>query len=361
MPDYSDKIVYVGIDVHKKTYAVTCIVDKFRVKKDTLEASPEGLVGYLKKHFGTAKQIITAYEAGFSGFGLHRHLVKNGIENLVVHAGSIEISSRDRVKTDKRDSLKLAVQLSTERLKCIHIPSEEREAARELTRLRESLARDKRRIGNQLKSLLMKHSLLVKDDDKKISLKWLKKIETLECDSSIKYVLQIHIDRWRSLREELKKLDAELDRQAQTDEALESIYRSAPGIGKLHARVLANELGDMKQFSNEKKLSSFTGLTPCEYSSGDHIRQGHISRQGRPLLRKVLIQAAWVAVRQDQSIKIIFERLSNNCGVKRAIIGVARRLICRIRSCFISNTLYQKQPFEEICKESGEIRLVATA
>lgn len=126
MKDYTGKKVYLGIDVHKTTYAVTALCEKTVVKKATLPASPEGLVTFCKKFFPGAT-IESAYEAGFSGFHLHRTLEKNGIKNLVVHAAGIEIAIGDRVKTDKRDSLKIATQLEANRLKGIHVPSEERE------------------------------------------------------------------------------------------------------------------------------------------------------------------------------------------------------------------------------------------
>ncbi len=117
--DYTGKTVFVGIDVHKKTYSVAAVVDGVLVKRDGMSASPQRLLAYLNKFFQGAV-IKSAYEAGFSGFGLHRILRENGIDNIVVHAASIEVSSRDRVKTDKRDAIKIAMQLSAGRLECIH-------------------------------------------------------------------------------------------------------------------------------------------------------------------------------------------------------------------------------------------------
>ena len=93
--NYTGKTVYVGIDVHKKTYSVVCICENEIVKRDSLAASSERLVEYLHKYFPDAK-IETAYESGFSGYHLHRYLKKRGIKNKVVHAASIEISARDR-------------------------------------------------------------------------------------------------------------------------------------------------------------------------------------------------------------------------------------------------------------------------
>src|SRR5204862_1513226 len=128
---------------------------------------------------------------------------------------------------------------------------------------------------------------------------------------------------WIFLKDKLKEIDSELAKQALQDKELEKIYQSVPGVGAVHARILANELEDMKHFANENQLFSFTGLTPSEYSSGEHKRQGHISRQGRSVLRKTLIQAAWKAIYKDPSLEIAFERMARKDGKKSAITGIS--------------------------------------
>ena len=341
MIDYNGKTVYVGIDVHKKTYAVTCICEGVVVKTGSMTSSNEGLYRFLARYFPGAT-INSAYEAGFSGFVLHRYLVRQGINNRVVHAASIEISARDRVKTDKRDSLKIAMQLSAGRLRGIRVPSIEREAYREITRLREKLGNDKRRVGNRVKSLLYRQGLIGAEKVPAVTKKWLEEtVIDYQGNESIKYVLETLRDEWLNLHTQLKKIEEKLMRQAQNDAAIEMIYQSAPGIGPHHARVLANELEDMKHFTNEKQLFSFTGLTPSEYSSGEHKRQGHITRQGRSIIRRTLLLAAWVAIKKDNALLKIFERISKTAGKKRAIIAIARRLIGRIRSCFMNGCLYE--------------------
>ena len=97
----------------------------------------------------------------------------------------------------------------------------------------------------------------------------------------------------------------------------------------------------MSQFSNEKQLFSYLGLTPTEHSSGEHIRQGHISRQGRAVLRRLFIESAWVAIKKDPGLMDIYQRLSKTRGAKRAIVGVGRRLAGRLRSCVKNDTLYK--------------------
>lgn len=340
MRNYIGKTIYLGMDVHKKTYAVTAICDGQVVKKDTLKADPIVLIAYCKKHFVGA-QIESAYEAGFCGFHLHRCLEAEGIKNRVVDAAGIEIAVGDRVKTDKRDSLKLATHLAGGRLKGIHIPSVKREDYRAVTRLRETFSRQRSRFACQLKSLLFQHGLIRADDKKKISAKWIKALESLSLSPGLKYALDQYVAMWRAMDEKVKEIDREIANQAQQDNAVEVIYRSVPGIGVTSARILANEVEDTLQFSNERKLFSYIGLTPSEYSSGEHIRQGHITRHGKSILRKVLIQAAWRAVSLDRSLEEIFQGLASRVGKKKAIIGIARRLMGRIRACFRTGELYR--------------------
>ena len=101
----------------------------------------------------------------------------------------------------------------------------------------------------------------------------------------------------------------------------------------------------MSQFSNEKKLFSYLGLTPVEYSSGEHTRLGPISRQGRATLRHLLTEAAWTAIRHDVNLHDIFQRIAKRRGKKRAIIAVARRLAGRIRACILNGVFYEIKSF----------------
>jgi transposase len=340
MRNYTNKVVYLGMDVHKKTYAVTAICEGQVVKKDTLKADPAILVAYCKKYFVGA-QIKSAYEAGFCGFYLHRCLEKEGIKSIVVDAAGLEVAVGNRVKTDKRDSLKLATHLSEGRLQGIHVPSIEREDYRAVTRLRETFSRQRSRLACQLKALLFQHGLIHADDKRKVSEKWAKLLEATPTSPGLKYAITNYLTSWRQMNAKIKDIDQELAVQAQKDEAIEMMYRSVPGIGPLSARILANELGDTLRFDNEKRLFSYTGLTPSEYSSGEHIRQGHITRHGKPILRKILVQAAWKAIRLDPSLEEIFRKLSTKIGKKKAIISVARRIIGRIRACFRTGKVYR--------------------
>lgn len=317
-------------------------MDQQVIKRSTIAASAELLVSYCQKYFPCAA-IQSAYEAGFCGFHLHHFLEMNGIQNKVIHLASVEIAARERVKTDRRDSQKIAVQLSTGHLKSIHISEKIREDFRLISRIRETLIREKVRKGNQIKSLLYQLGKMPTGRVPKVSANWIKSLLQIELTSEQRFCLEILTKQWLELEIEIANVNKQLKEQAEKDEWLEAIYRSAPGVGPIVARTLANELGDMKQFANERVLFSYTGLTPREYSSGEHRRLGHISQRGKPVLRRMIVQAAWVAIEKDESLKKIYERISKKAGTKRAIIAIGRRLIGRIRACINKRCSYHSE------------------
>lgn len=339
---YRNKKVYVGIDVHKKTYSVTVICGAEIVARDTMQASPDGLGRYLKKRFLGA-QIFSVYEAGFSGFGLHRKLVELGVRNIVINAASLQTAANDKVKTDKRDSKKLAEQLKDGRLKAISIPSTEEELKRVLTRTREQIVKHRAKLANQIKSKLHYFGLIgCGDDNKPMSEAYLKRIEKQELPAELIYCLRLLGEQWKFLTMKLKEIADKMAEQAKGDAALEKVYRSVPGVGSVSARVLSNELGNLSErFHNERALFSFTGLTPGEHSSGDSVHKGNISRQGSSRIRKYLTEIAWRAIGKDEALGEIFKRIAATRGKKRAIVAIARKIIGRVRSCFRQDCLYQ--------------------
>jgi transposase len=91
---YCDRIVYVGIDVHKETYTVTCVCNKQIVKTATVQADPAALAASLPRWFPGAT-LYSVYEAGFSAFVLHRVLTKAGITNIIVNPASVAVTANE--------------------------------------------------------------------------------------------------------------------------------------------------------------------------------------------------------------------------------------------------------------------------
>ena len=208
---------------------------------------------------------------------LHPVLEKAGIHNLVVNPGSIEVAIHNRVKTDKRDALKIATLLEAGRLKGIRVPSPQQEQERLLTRTREQLVQERSALKNKIRMKCHQMGLIDPNDRREMSHKLVVEILALTPSPEFSLIIKAYWSVWKSIETQIKKIERKLNEQAKTDPN-ETIYRSAPGIGPLSSRILSHELGDLSQFANERQLFSYTGLTPSEFSSGDTVRKGHITR-----------------------------------------------------------------------------------
>ena len=148
--------------------------------------------------------------------------------------------------------MKLATHLSQGKFEGIHVPSEERKDYRAITRLREKFVRHRTRIGCQLKSLLFQKGMIAFDHEKPVSEKWLKELQDKIMSDEIRYAVGRYCKMWLYLTGEIKNIEAKMLLQEGEDEFIEAVYRSSPGIGVVSARALANELGDMMRFGNER-------------------------------------------------------------------------------------------------------------
>lgn len=338
--NYKKKEVCIGIDVHKKTYVFSAFFEEEIVKTATVPANAKQFVDCLKKWFPNAR-FRSVYEAGFSGYNLHRQLETAGIKNIVINPASLEVPAKDKVKTDKKDSKKMAVQLATGRLKGIYIPTKEEELDRLLTRNRQQIIQQRTRVANRIKSLLLYFDLLKSSDNRIMSDKFLRECESMDLPIQLKASLGLFIAEWRFLTNQLKSLVLDMKEQSFKDSYKEAIYQSVPGVGDISARVLSNELGDLsKRFKNERSLFQFIGLTPCEHSSGEKQRLGNIDRQGSARIRKTLVECSWKAINVDSGLSEVFLRIAHRRGKRRAIVAIARKLAGRMRACFINQEEY---------------------
>ena len=336
---YTGECVYVGVDVHKETYTVTCVCHKQIVKTATVQAEPAGLAASLPRWFPGAT-LYAVYEAGFSVFVLHRVLTKAGISNIVVNPASIAVAANDKVKTDRRDSKKLAIDLADGRLRGISVPTEAEELARLLPRTRAQIVEHRATLARQIKAKLHQCGLIAPASRRLISNRYVREMAPWSLPPELSVSLTLLAEQWRFATRQLIEMRRLLREQAQAQQEIEQVYRSVPGIGEVAARTLATELGDMTRFANERALFSYTGLTPSEYSSGASVRRGHMSRQGSSRVRHLLVAIAWRALPRDAVLQEIFDRIAATRGKKRAIVAIARRLTGRMRACFRQGTTY---------------------
>jgi len=152
-------------------------------------------------------------------------------------------------------------------------------------------------------------------------------------------------ERITSLLQEQTRLVKQLSQNDRYRDKVK-LLMSLPGIGLITAMEILTELGDVSRFSRADKLSAYVGLTPSQYSSGERVRFGHITRGGKPNLRGMLVESAWIAIRKDRHFFETYQRIKQRAGGKRAIVGIARRLLVCIRAVLLKEQSYRLIPLE---------------
>lgn len=149
--DFTGQNIYVGMDVHHKSWKVHIYSDEFELKSFSQKPDVEQLYNYLHKNYKNANYQI-GYEAGFCGFWIQRSFAAKGVNCMVVNPADVPTSNKEQLrKTDNVDSKKIAKGLKNGALNCIHIPAIELELDRQLLRNRERLIRDSTPCKNLLK------------------------------------------------------------------------------------------------------------------------------------------------------------------------------------------------------------------
>jgi len=344
-PDFTGQDVFIGLDVHKQSWHVAIMVGDTFHKSFHQPPTPGVLVNYLRRTFPGGRYHCV-YEAGYCGFWIHEELKRRGIECMVTNPADVPTTDKEkRYKTNRVDARKLVRSLRNGELHPIYIPSRQAQEDRSLVRTRIRLVSKQTRCKNQIKSLLCFYGISVPDDigERYWSQRYLRWLESLTFSSQsgqealhsllseLKYYRQSILSLTRSIRQVAKQ-----ERYALHVQRLVGIS----GISTLTAMIFLTELIDLARFRSLDTLAAYVGLIPGENSSGDERTITDITPRKNPYLRWVLIEAAWVAVREDPVLMLAFHHLSQRMPKNRAIIRIARKLLNRIRFVLKNQTPY---------------------
>ena len=335
--DFKGQNIYIGIDVHKTSWAVSVLSENATLKKFSQDPKPEALHKYLMTNYPGASY-HSVYEAGFSGFWTHHRLTELGISNIVVNPADVPTMNKEKLhKTDAVDSGKLARELRAGTLKGIYVPDTQSLEIRSLIRLRNSIVKDTTRQKNRIKGLLFFHGVQMpaefansKSHWSKRFVQWLREVE-LTTDYGRK-ALDMHIEQLLRLREMLlqeTRIIRQLSRKEPFAESLRFIM-SVPGIGITTGISFVTEIDDIKRFKNSYQLASFVGLIPMCHSSGEKTGVGDITVRKQAILRYSIIEAAWKAIKHDPAMTMAFEGYTKRMPPSKAIVKIARKLVNRI-------------------------------
>lgn len=339
--------IYVGIDAHLKNWTLTILTENAFFKTFSQDPCAMTLKNYLHRIFPQGTY-YSAYEAGFCGFSVHRELVKCGIQNIVVNPADIPITDKEkRQKEDRRDSKKIARSLRNRELTAIYVPDKSVEELRGLVRYRKVLVKEIGRTKNRIKSFLYFNGIAVPVELDSASKYWSGRftqwLKTIKMETEYgNFVLQETVENTEYSRGKLLKIDRkfrELRKSSSYSKTL-GLLQSIPGIGPIVSITLLTELGDLKRFNNLDKLCSFVGLIPTTNSSGENEKTGQITPRAKKPLRNALVESAWVAIKHDPALNLVFNELCKRMKSNEAIIRIAKKLLGRMRYVIKNETEY---------------------
>ncbi len=288
---------YVGLDVHKDTIALG-VAEAGRAPArviGTLSHDVNKLLKTLDK-LGGPEQVHVVYEAGPTGFGLQRALAARGYTCEVIAPSLVPKRASDRIKTDRRDCLRLAECSRAGDLRAVWVPDPEDEAMRDLARAREDAVNSRTQARHQLKAFLLRHDVRYgagKTSWSKSFYRWLGTLNFGAPSAQVaftEYCLAVQATEQR-----VERLTTALAASTQgwRFEPVVAALRALRGIDTVSAIGLIAEIGDLRRFDHPRKLMGYLGLVPSEHSSGERVARGSITKTGNAHARRLLTEAAW--------------------------------------------------------------------
>lgn len=291
-------LLFVGMDVHAQSITVA-VAQNDRQPPRLYGSIPndlhavERVLGKLKKaHPGTDLRVC--YEAGPTGFGLARRCQQLKVDCAVVAPSLIPNRSGERIKTDRRDAIKLARSHRAGDLTAVYIPQASDEAMRDLCRARTDAVQDLRRSRAQLKAFLLRNGYRYTGKSS-----W-----TEGHQRYLRELVLPHPAQRVVLEDALNAISSAAERISRLEEQMEALLIQWPmqpvvaalmalrGFGRVSATILASELGGAWRFDHPRQLMAYLGLVPTEHTSDKRKRQGRITKTGNGHARWLLIEAA---------------------------------------------------------------------
>jgi len=334
--DFTGQPIYVGLDVHKKSWSVSISTEHGQYKSFSQPPEVEKLVHYLHQHFPGA-QYASAYEAGYCGFWIHDRLKEKGVGCLVVNPADVPTKNKERrMKRDPIDCRKLSRSLRNGELEGIYVPPRGKVEDRSLIRTRLNMVRKQTRCKNQIKSMLLFYGVVIpeKREMGHWSRRFIRWIEGIRMErASGDTALQIHLEELCHLRQIIAKLNRAVLVLSRTEEyrSWVLLLRTVPGISTLTAMILLTEISEITRFPSIDELTSYVGLIPDTQGSGEKEHVGGVTQRSHSQLRWMLIEASWKAVQKDPALMMAFNQYCKRMRKTKAIVKIARKLLNRIR------------------------------
>jgi len=336
-----DDDLYVGIDAHKKSLHVALWLNDAPAVDFVMPPDSAKLIDTLNKLRLALRMVV--YEAGPTGFSLARAMQIANLPVSVVAPSKTPRQAAPDSKTDSLDARKLAEYAAKGLLRHITIPTIKQEALRQLTRLREQLVAKQTRVKLQIKGFLLQHGIDQPQGLSRWSRAAVEYLKNIRLSEPLRYCLDTLIEELLFVAERIKLTEQKI-KKAFSEKTLSTtceLLATHPGVGSIIAAQFAAEIFNPKRFGDKTQIAKYVGLAPSIRQSGQTLRDGPILKTGRPQLRCLLIQGAWLWIRKDYGAYKTFCRLVHNTGHKnKAITAMARKLAVHLWKMACDNKPY---------------------
>lgn len=311
---------YVGLDIHTKHISICVLSETGQVTHRSRVRGIEEMVQILK---GLPDRFEVCYEAS-CGYGHFHDLLRPlAARVLVAHPGQLRLIFRSKNKNDRNDAERLAKLLYLGETPTVHVPSLEVRTWRELINCRSQVIAKRTRAKNTVRALLRGAGVVPPKQPglwTKKGLAWLRQVALPTTSQQLRRDLLL--EEIETLIRQVRRIEQQLNRQAQQTSAV-ALLRSIPGVGMRTAEAMAAFVDDPHRFRNAKAVGRYFGLVPCQDQSGDKNRLGHITREGAPVVRQLVAEAAWQALRRSPTVRAYFERTQRGDPQRKKIALVA--------------------------------------
>ncbi len=316
----SDKIMYVGLDVHKETIQVAVLdgggtlQSNMKIKNNHAE---------IRKTFAMiprdSKYVL---ESSSVWYGLYRFLTDTlGLNVIVSNPFSTKVIATSLKKTDKVDAQALANLLRGGYIAQCHVPDNDIVELRHLARHRNKLVKTRTVMKNSIHGILLQNGIKTKSGGFGSGhVRELRKLRNYRIDS--------FLDSIAFLDGQIYKMDVKTRRIVKRDQNI-SLLTTVPGIGYYSALAIYSEIGNIERFSDSHKLCAYAGIVPSVRNSAETVHHGRITKRGSRMLRWIAVEAIQTHTRHapDSDITRFYNRLAKKRGRSKAKVAAASKLI----------------------------------
>lgn len=340
-----DYDLLVPMDVDKKTIHAVIMNQDRVLRKIRLPYSGANISKYVDKKFPGQKALF-AYEAGPTGYGLYDYLAEKGKDCVIAVPSMIPRAPGQRVKTNRLDADRLGHQLKAGDLRYVQVPEELYRDLRHLTRLRRRYSRGLIATKQRLKGLFLFEGVAFPKG--KWSRRVVRELQEIHYRQEVNFKINQLLKDYEFYRNQELITKAEIRRFCRSNEELNfcnEYLMSIKGIGWIVSTYFLGAVGGPGHLISVGRTCGFFGLGLKENSTGERVRRGSITAAGDPYGRRMIIQAAWVAIKKEPQLReffwSIFYRNPKHIAKQKAIVAVARKLICRMHAVLREQRIYK--------------------